>query len=191
MGFSPGRHTACYRTQMNSACSPPWFTPFWILSTFPQFHHVSHRALSLSWEHVHSDLWQSFVTTFTVRLFFAMLRKKKKKPMRKEPHWFPADRNNMVVTNRNFSVIIWSFLMFFKIAMHTISLFIRPCILNSLDCIEKCVHYLNIAIFKNKVPVDSQSVYNLLFLITEMLCKFKILLKRGMLWKPLKTFHSK
>lgn len=79
MGPSPGRHTACYRTRTHSARSPPWFAPFWILSTFPQFHRVPLRALSPSWGHVRSGLWQSFVTTFTARLFFAMLRKKKKK----------------------------------------------------------------------------------------------------------------
>lgn len=78
MGPSPGRHTACYRTRTHSARSPPWFAPFWILSTFPQFHRVPLRALSPSWGHVRSGLWQSFVTTFTARLFFAMLRKKKK-----------------------------------------------------------------------------------------------------------------
>lgn len=123
MGPSPGRHTACYRTRTHSARSPPWFAPFRILSTFPQFHRVPLRALSPSWGHVRSGLWQSFVTTFTARLFFAMLRKKKKNLMRKGPHWFPATWNSMVVSNRSFLVIIWSFLMFFKIAMHTISFF--------------------------------------------------------------------
>lgn len=54
---------------------------------------------------------------------FCHVKKKKKNLMRKGPHWFPAAWNSMVVTNRSFLVIIWSFLMFFKIAMHTISFF--------------------------------------------------------------------
>ena len=49
--------------------------------------------------------------------------KKKNKLVIIGPHWFPADQNNMVITNGNFLVIIFSFMMFLKIAMHITSFY--------------------------------------------------------------------